>query len=367
MAARSNALSELTRFWLEARHGCLVQESIPVPVPYGQSDIDFLAMHPRLLSITLPDGAQIGPRFIVETDTSNILYLFTAKGMGATVPVHQLPQVNDPAEGTAFNSLSALKPDDEVVATVALPLSLESGFLFFATAGGEVKRMKMEDLPGLMANAFSVMDIEKGDRLGWVMVTGGEEEVVLVTADAQAIRFKETDVRPTGMGAGGMRGVKLLGQRDRVVGAAIAGDHLHLWVVTDDGIAKLSPLDEYPTQGRAGSGVVTMKLVPDSRGLAAAAVGKPDDAIILLTSKNRPKYMRLSLAPKAKRAAKGDYIISLGAKEHVKSVATYQKRIDAPDVAEPEVAAEAPPLYSNGHSGNGKINGNGRVNGKAKS
>src|SRR5829696_5321080 len=67
MASRSNALSELTRFWLEARHGCLVQESIPVPVPYAQSGIDFLAMHPRGESVALPDGAQIGPRFIVET------------------------------------------------------------------------------------------------------------------------------------------------------------------------------------------------------------------------------------------------------------------------------------------------------------
>ena len=67
MATRSNALSELTRFWLEARHGCLVQESIPVPVPYAQSDLDFLAMHPRGESVALPDGAQIGPRFIVET------------------------------------------------------------------------------------------------------------------------------------------------------------------------------------------------------------------------------------------------------------------------------------------------------------
>jgi hypothetical protein len=67
MATRSNALSELTRFWLEARHGCLVQESIPVPVPRGNSDIDFLAMHPRMAQIVLPDGISIGPRLIVET------------------------------------------------------------------------------------------------------------------------------------------------------------------------------------------------------------------------------------------------------------------------------------------------------------
>lgn len=66
MAARSNACSEVTRFWLEARHGCLVSESIPVPVPYGQSDLDLVAIHPALRRIALPDDRQVGPRFIVE-------------------------------------------------------------------------------------------------------------------------------------------------------------------------------------------------------------------------------------------------------------------------------------------------------------
>jgi len=67
MASRSNACSELTRFWLEARHGYLITESVPVPVPYGRSDINFIAMHPRLNTLTLPDGSNLGPRLIVET------------------------------------------------------------------------------------------------------------------------------------------------------------------------------------------------------------------------------------------------------------------------------------------------------------
>ncbi len=276
------------------------------------------------------------PRFILETDASELLYLFTARGGCSTVPVHQLPQLADPADGLPFNSLTGLTSADEVVAAITLPNGLETGFLFFVTQAGEVKRLRVEDVPGMTANAFNVMNVEKDDRLSAVMLTDGDQEIVLVTADAQAIRFKETDVRPTGLSAGGMRGVKLMGQRDRVVGAGIAHDDLSLWVVTDDGVAKLSPLSEYPTQGRAGSGVVTMKLTTDSRGLAAAAVGKPDDTVILLTSKNRPKYMRLSLASKGKRAAKGDYIISMQAKEQVASVALYQRRVTVPEAqAEP--------------------------------
>lgn len=282
------------------------------------------------------------PRFILETDASELLYLFTAKGSCSTVPVHQLPQVSEPADGQPFASLTGLTNTDEVVAAVTLPNGLETGYLFLATQAGEVKRLRIEDLPGMTANAFTVMNVEKEDQLGWVLVTDGDKEIVLVTADAQAIRFKESDVRPTGLSAGGMRGVKLAGQRDRVVGAAIANDELALWVVTDDGVAKLSSMNEYPTQGRAGSGVVTMKLTADSRGLAAAAVGKPDDTVILLTSKHRPKYMRLSLAPKARRAAKGDYIISMGNREQVTAVAIYQRRVTVPETpAQPETQEPA--------------------------
>jgi hypothetical protein len=67
MPTRSNACSELTRFWLEARHGCLVSEGVPVPVPYALSDIDLVAMHPKGDTITLPGGTEVGPRIIVET------------------------------------------------------------------------------------------------------------------------------------------------------------------------------------------------------------------------------------------------------------------------------------------------------------
>jgi DNA gyrase subunit A len=278
------------------------------------------------------------PRFILDADTTNILYLFTARGQCATVPVHQIPQINDPVDGAPFNTVCDLNADDEVTAVLALPVNLETGFIFMATEAGEVKRLRMEDLPGMMANVFNVMDVEPEDRLGWVLTTDGEQEVALVTAQAQAIRFKESDVRPTGMGAGGMRGIKLMGQRDKVVGVGIAHDDLSLWTITDNGIAKSSPLAEYPTQGRAGSGVVTMKLPNDSMGLTAATVGKLDDNIIVLTNKARPKSMKIGTAPKVKRPAKGDYVISMTGKEQVASVVVYQKRQEVPEVeAEPTV------------------------------
>jgi DNA gyrase subunit A len=266
------------------------------------------------------------PRFILETNTSNLLYLFNTKGECVTVLVHQLPQITEPIDGMAFNNLVDLSADTEIAVAITLPQEQETGFLFMATQGGEVKRLRIEDLPGMSGHAFTVMDVEEGDKLGWVIPTNGEQEIALVTMQGQAIRFKESEVRPTGMSAGGMRGIKLTNQRDRVVGANIAHDSLFVWAITDTGVAKMSQMDEYPTQGRAGTGVVTMKLPEDSIGIVSAVVISMEDNIAILTSKNRVKNIRYSETPKAKRAARGDYVISLQGKEIVREIVVYQKR-----------------------------------------
>jgi DNA gyrase subunit A len=185
----------------------------------------------------------------------------------------------------------------------------------------------------MTANVFTVMNVEKEDRLGWVLPTTGEDEILLVSQQGQAIRFKENDVRPTGLPAGGMRGIKLAEERDKVVGMAIAtvpltnGVEKVVWVITDDGIAKFSPLEEYPTQGRAGSGVITMKLPPDSRGLAAATVGAPHDIILVASDKGRVWQMKIIKAIQAKRAGKGDFVLSVAAKEHICGAATHQPQV----------------------------------------
>ena len=273
------------------------------------------------------------PRFIVHGTSTQILHLFTRGGQCATIPVQQLPQVNDPAEGAAFQTLCALKAGDELAAALSLPAGLEDGFLFLATEGGDVKRLRLADLPGMTAHAFTVMNVGT-DRLGWVLVTSGSDSVLLATAQGQAIRFSEDDVRPTGLPAGGMRGIKLAPQRDRVVGAAVFVDNQYVWTITENGVAKLSPAAEYPAQGRAGSGVINMRLPKDSREVAAVVIGRQDDKLVVLTSKNKPKYMRLGLAQKAARGRTGgDFVISLGAKEEVAAAVTYQELLTLPEPA----------------------------------
>ncbi len=279
------------------------------------------------------------PRFILNGSTSHVLYLFTANGQAATLPVQQLPQVNDYAEGAPFSDLVPLGAKDEIVGALSLPGGLSAGYLFLAAESGQVKRIRAEDLPGATMNAFTVINVGDDDRLAFVFPTDGNQEVILTTNQAQSIRFKEEDVRPTGLPAGGMRGIKMTGQRAHIVGCNIAVDGHYMWTITEDGVAKISPVEEYPTQGRAGGGVISMRLPKTSREVAAACIGRQDDTIIVLSNKHKPLYMRLGRAPQLKRGrAGGESVIAMTRKnEEVASVVTYGTLFVEPDpVDEPE-------------------------------
>jgi DNA gyrase subunit A len=280
------------------------------------------------------------PRFILHSTTTHTLYLFTAKGECATIPVQQLSQVEDPAQGAPFYDLCGLNNKAEVVAALSLPGNLQGGFLFLASEGGQVKRIRLEDMPRMTSNIVTVMKVGADDRLGWVFPTDGQNEVILTSDQAQSIRFSENDVRPTGLPAGGMRGIKLLGQRSRVVAASVVVPGHYVWAITDDGIAKISPVEEYPTQGRGGGGVISMRLPKSSQHIAASTVGRLDDTIVVLTNRDKPKYMRIGLAPVIKRGrAGGESVIAMTRNnEEVAAVVVYLPLYVAPEV---EVSPEA--------------------------
>ncbi|HEC23164.1 MAG TPA: DNA gyrase subunit A [Chloroflexi bacterium] len=259
------------------------------------------------------------PRLMISSGASETLYLFTADGMAATIPVHQLAQVRDFRQGVHFTSLLPLDEEQEIVAALTRRPGEQEGYLFLASVGGMVKRIALEDLPGLSAHSFQVMGLS-GDALGWAAWTTGEDEIILTSAEGMAIRFKEEDVRPMGLRAAGVKGIKLGGRTDEVVGMSVVEPRASLWVITTTGFAKSSPLADYPTQGRYGQGVITIKFVDKRAMLAGSAVGTMDDTLIVVTSKGKPKYMRFGLAPRAGRNTKGEPVIALGSNEYVEWV-----------------------------------------------
>lgn len=296
----------------------------------GQLGRTFKDEPPKITTAT-----KIPPRFLQRSSTAQTVYLFTDKGNCATIPVQQLPQGEDAADGMPFSALCQLPADETIAALQCLPMNLKTGCLFLVSQQGQVKRLQTKDLPGLMSRPFTVMKIAKDDRLLTVRYTTGADEAVLTTVKAQAIRFSEKDVPTQGLAAGGVRGIKLLGQSDRVVGAFLADDALYSWNITEDGVAKISSMEEYPVQRRGGSGKITMRLPESSREVAAAAIGKLNDTVLVLTSRHKAKYMSLGLAETVKRGrAGGSSVIALRKNEAVIAVVEYCPKIAAAAVAD---------------------------------
>ena len=138
---------------------------------------------------------------------------------------------------------------------------------------------------------------------------------MLVTAAGRAIRFQEQDVRPMGLPAGGVMGIKLQNRQDRVIGLVIVRPRSDLLVVADDGQAKRTPLSAYPTQSRYGQGVITARFTTPDVHLAGACVLQSRDPAVLVTKNGAAKTIRGQKAPRMGRATRGQAVIALQGKD----------------------------------------------------
>jgi DNA gyrase subunit A len=266
------------------------------------------------------------PQAMLAASTRDTLYLFTTDGQAIAYPTHQLPEgAAWEDQGAHVADLTALTRRQTIVAALAVPPQA-AGFLFLATRNGSVKRVGLEDLPGIGTDPFVVMGISDNDALGWVELTSGKDEVILVTYEGQGIRFQEEEVRTMGLPAGGVMGIKLGGKADHVRAMAVAQSRSDLFAIAEDGRAKRTPLTDYPTQGRYGKGVIAMRFAKGGMGIAGAAVAKSRDQIVLVTEKDASKTVRASSAPRSGRSAQGDEVIALRGNDRVSHVCFPRRR-----------------------------------------
>lgn len=249
---------------------------------------------------------------LVRANTRDTLYLAAESGEAAAIPMHILPQVTKPSEGVPFHTISPLPASRRLAAVFALGPRAERAedwFILTTTRLGMVKKTSLPELPGPAAQAFILARVNPEDRLGWVHFTDGQAEVMLVTANGMAIRFKEAEVRPMGLVASGVMGLKLQAG-DEVVGAILAPERGEVFLVASDGTAKRVPATDFPTQGRYGQGVIAWKL-PRGVKVAGVATGKGTTQVTLHQATLAPKTIRLDDAVRQGRAARGKSILDV--------------------------------------------------------
>jgi len=244
--------------------------------------------------------------------THSYVLFFTNSGRVYWKKVHELPLAGRAARGKAIVNLLALGPGEALSAFLPVREFVENRYVVFATARGVVKKTDLMEYSRPRASGIIAIHLDPEDELIRVALTDGTQQIALSTSHGLLVRFDETEVRPMGRGATGVRGANLRDD-DRVVSMEIVEPGASLLTVSANGYGKRTPIDEYRLVHRGAKGVITMN-VTDRTGpvVGVLQVSRDDDEIMLVT--NAGKMIRLSVGEirQTGRAAQGVRLVNLG-------------------------------------------------------
>ncbi len=255
------------------------------------------------------------PCWLLEATTHNTLYLVSDQGKAAAIPVHAIPEYGKNPEGVSVIKLSPLEEGDRMAAMFTLPPRIEGNggeggqYVVSVTRAGLVKKSATSELPGPLAHTFTLSKINDGDTLVDVRLTDGKAELVLATVQGMAIRFSEEDIRPMGLVAAGVGGIKLAAG-DEIAGMEVLSAAAQVLLIASSGKAKRVALKEFPSQARYGQGVQAWKLEKGT-SLAGITAGKPASRALIHLENGSTKTLRFSDVSPRPRAGQGELVAGL--------------------------------------------------------
>jgi DNA gyrase subunit A len=220
--------------------------------------------------------------------THSTLLFFTNRGRVHWKKVYELPQLGRAARGKALVNLLALAEGERVQALLPVRSFEEAArdFAVVATRRGVIKKTALSAFSNPRRGGIIAIHLDADDEVIGARRTGGAQEVVLVTKRGKSIRFPETQVRPMGRAAAGVRGITL-GASDEVVGMEILSPGATLLSVTANGFGKRTPLEAYRVQNRGGQGVITIRATARNGEVVGVAQVMSDDEVMLITNGGR--------------------------------------------------------------------------------
>jgi DNA gyrase subunit A len=222
---------------------------------------------------------------IIHTTAHAYLLFFSNRGKVYRLKAHEIPMKERTARGTAIVNLLPLAPEERIQAVIDTRDYPEDRYLFFATRNGTVKKTPFSEYDKSRREGFIAINLNEGDELVRVIQTSGQDDIFMVSRNGMTIRFNETDVRPMGRSAAGVRGMKLKsGFDDAVVSCDVARDESAILLITDGGYGKRTQLDKFNRQTRGGQGVRGIKLTARKGYVVAAFMVGLDDEIFLVSS-----------------------------------------------------------------------------------
>lgn len=220
---------------------------------------------------------------IFSCSTHDTVLFFTTRGIVYRLKAYQLPEASRQAKGTAIVNLLPLEPGEKITAMMPIRNFEDGNYLTFFTKKGTVKKTDLMDYSRIRNGGLRAIELNEDDSLINVILTNGEQNILIGTRKGLAIRFCEKDVRAMGRTAHGVRGIRL-SKDDYVMGACVTSDDAKLLVVTENGFGKKTDISEYKIQTRGGKGIFTYKITEKTGLVAGLTTVTDDDDVMLITS-----------------------------------------------------------------------------------
>jgi DNA gyrase subunit A len=264
---------------------------------------------------------------LIPARTLDTVLFFSDRGKVYSEKAYQIPNADRTARGIPVVNILALEQDESITAAVVVPDFKQANYCTMATRKGKIKRVKLSDFAAVRPSGLIAIGLTKGDVLGWVRLTSGRNEIIIVTERGQSLRFKESQVRAMGRPAIGVKATNLK-KGDFVAGMNVVSSKEDLLVVTENGYGKRTSLKEYPTQNRGGVGVLTLSRskLKQTGKIADARVVNENDDLTIISSGGIVLRTKVKQIAKTGRATMGVRVIDLKKGETVGSVANFSAK-----------------------------------------
>ena len=287
-------------------------------------------------SLSRRDEDYVKDLFVCSTH-DNICF-FTSKGRIYSLKCYEIPECQSAARGNNIINFLQIEPDEKITSMLMTREFNDENSFCMVTKNGIIKRVKLSAFRNMRKSGLIAISLDEGDELGWVVITKGDDDLIVATRNGYAIRFNENDIREVGRSARGVKAITLH-EGDEVVGVAVAEEGTSVVTICDNGYGRRTEVEQYRLQGRGGQGTVNYK-VGGKYGYVAGICGvKEGDDLFVITDEGVLIRFSSDEIRTMSRYASGVKVINVAEGSRVVSIARSEKE----DEEEAEAPAEEAP------------------------
>ena len=273
---------------------------------------------------------------LIRARTLETVLFFSDRGKVYSARAYQIPEASRTSRGLSIVNVLNIDPQEKITAIVPVKDFKDARYCTMVTESGMIKRVDLSEFESVRPSGLIAINLKEEDKLGWVQLTSGSDEIIMVTRKGYALRFQEQEVRPMNRPAMGVIGIRLR-EGDSVVGMDVVEPDGDLLIITRLGYGKRTDLMDYPTRSRATKGVLTLdrKAIPSIGKIAAARVVQAaSDQITIISAEGTVMRTNASSISRYNRVARGVSIMQMREGDQVASMARFNREEDGEEEEE---------------------------------